>query len=251
MLRGDPGAGKTALLDYAAVQATGLSVLRVRGVESERELPFSSLYDLVRPRIETLESLPEVQATALRGALALAPPLVDGRLAVSAATLGFLAAVAEPSGLLVLVDDAHCLDASSAEALLFAGRRLEAEGVTIVFAVRTGKRSAFDDAGFEELFVNALDGADRAQPVALSRLTPQEFQVALMVGSGATNTEAAKALFVSHKTIEFHLHNTYRKLGVRSRTELAALMAGAGKIATTVTAAFTDLSWLLQLAGTS
>ena len=136
MVRGEAGIGKTSLLDYAAAQATDLQVLRARGVTFESELAFSALFELVRPLLGLLDELSPVQADALRVAFALGGEGQVNRLAVYGATLALLAAAAEQAPVLCLVDDAHWLDQASAEALLFASRRLLAERVALVFATR-------------------------------------------------------------------------------------------------------------------
>ena len=87
VIGGDPGVGKTALLDHAAANATGMTVLRARGVESEAEVPFSGLLELLRPVLSRIASIPGPQAGALQGALALAPAREGDRFAVGAATL--------------------------------------------------------------------------------------------------------------------------------------------------------------------
>ncbi len=168
VLRGEAGIGKSALLEYAAANATGMGVLRARGVESESELPFSGLYDLFRPILGRLDAIPKPQAGALRRALALDPAdaqpretmLTAGssedRFTYCVATLSVLAAAAEESPLLVLVDDAQWLDASSREALLFAARRLETEGVLVLFATRDGLGAA-RPSGLPELVLTGLD----------------------------------------------------------------------------------------------
>jgi predicted ATPase len=91
-LIGEAGIGKTALLDWAAEQAEGMQLLRARGVESEAEIPFASLLELVRPALASLEKIPQPQGVALEGALALRPGLAQERFAVGAATLSLLAA---------------------------------------------------------------------------------------------------------------------------------------------------------------
>src|SRR5271165_6364528 len=126
-LAGEPGIGKTALLDYAAERAAGMRVLRARGIESEAQIPFASLLELVRPALGMLDAIPEPQAVALEGALALRHGPAQQRFAVGAATLSLLAAYAEDGPVAVLVDDAHWVDGSSAQALLFAFRRLVAD----------------------------------------------------------------------------------------------------------------------------
>ena len=133
---GEPGIGKTALLESAATAATDFRILRIRPLEAESELSFAGLSDLVRPILHLLDRIPGPQRSALAGALALGPPTPGDRFAVAAATLSLLAAAAEESPLLALVDDAHCLDAPSREALLFAGRRLGREGMVLLFGIR-------------------------------------------------------------------------------------------------------------------
>jgi DNA-binding CsgD family transcriptional regulator len=158
VVRGEAGVGKTALLRYAAERADGMRVLETSGIESESELPFSGLSDLFRLVLDRIDALPVTQAAALRGALALGPPAAADRFAVYAATLGLLAEAADDTPLLALVDDAHWLDRESAEALLFATRRLDAEGVAVVFAAREGFGEArFEAPGLEELSVTGLD----------------------------------------------------------------------------------------------
>ena len=127
VMGGDPGVGKTALLDHAAANATGMTVLRARGIESEAEVPFSGLLELLRPVLDRIASIPAPQAGALQGALALAPAREGDRFAVGAAVLSLLATCAEELPLVALVDDAQWLDASSVGALVFATRRLGAD----------------------------------------------------------------------------------------------------------------------------
>src|SRR5690348_15139835 len=123
VIRGEPGIGKSALLRYAAERAEGLTVLRATGIESESELPFSGLSELLRPLIGRLNDIPPPQAAALAGALALGPPVAEDGFTIRLATLSLLAHAAEQRPVLALVDDAHWLDASSRDALLFTARR--------------------------------------------------------------------------------------------------------------------------------
>src|SRR3954447_21162391 len=143
---GEPGIGKTALLDYAIRQADAMRVLRARGIQSEAEVPFAGLAELLRPALGVLERIPAPQSDALAGALALAPATAQDRFATGAATLSLLSAWAEETPVLLIVDDAHRLDASSAEALLFAARRLLADPIALVLAVREGEPSLLDGA---------------------------------------------------------------------------------------------------------
>jgi len=156
VLRGEPGIGKTALLECAVGLATGFRLLRARGVESESELAFSGLQELVRPVVGLIEALPKRQRAVLEGALALGPPVTGDPLAVRAATLSLIAAAAEDMPLLAVIDDAHWLDPSSAEALAFAARRLHMEGVVALFAVRVLEPSSFDPTGLREVTITGL-----------------------------------------------------------------------------------------------
>src|SRR5262245_27353808 len=136
-----------------------MRLLRARGIESETHVPFAALLELLRPALDLLERIPRPQAAALEVALALRPGEGGDRFAVGAATLSLLAAFADEAPVLALVDDAHLLDASSADALLFALRRLLAEPLGAVLAVREGEASLLDNAGIPTL---ALTGLDRA-----------------------------------------------------------------------------------------
>ena len=136
VVSGEPGIGKSSLLAYAAAAAHEMRVLSARGIEEEASIPFGGLLELLRPVIEHVESLPAPQAAALRAALALGPGVGGERLVIGAATLGVLAAAAEEQPLCVLVDDAQWLDRASLQALEFVARRLFAESVALVFAVR-------------------------------------------------------------------------------------------------------------------
>src|SRR5690242_19282625 len=110
LVRGDPGIGKTALLEATADSASDFTLLRVRALDAEDEIPFAGLFDLVRPVLGAIEHIPEPQQRALQGALAIGPPAPGDRFAVAAATLGLLAAAALDAPLLAMVDDAHSLD---------------------------------------------------------------------------------------------------------------------------------------------
>ncbi len=163
---GEAGIGKSALLGYAADHAAGMSVLRARGVQSEAHIPFAGLFELLRPALPWIDRIPVPQAAALESALALRPASAPGRFAVGAATLSLLAAYAEAAPVAVLVDDAHWLDGSSADALLFAVRRLVADPVAVVLTVRQGEPSLLDGADLPAL---PLRGLDRGSAAALLR----------------------------------------------------------------------------------
>jgi DNA-binding CsgD family transcriptional regulator len=162
ILRGAAGIGKTALLEYAAQAAGGMRVLRAAGVETEAELAFSGLHLLLRPVLARSTDLPAPQANALRGALGLSMPGVHDRFLVGLSVLSLLSELANDSPVVCLIDDSHWLDAASADALLFAARRLDAEGVVMMLATRDGSH-LFAAAGLQELSLTPLTADDAGQ----------------------------------------------------------------------------------------
>src|SRR3712207_6518164 len=136
VLRGEAGVGKTALLRYAARQAVGFRVAQIAGVEAEMELPFAGTHQLCARMLDRLDALPAPQRDALGVALGVATGNPPDRFLISLATLSLLSAVAEERPLLCLLDDAHWLDDASTKILTFVARRLVAESMAIVFAVR-------------------------------------------------------------------------------------------------------------------
>jgi DNA-binding CsgD family transcriptional regulator len=166
VLRGDPGIGKTALLESTVGAAEGFRVLRARGVEPESEIAFAALQELFGPVSSALGALPDRQRAVLAGALALGPPVPGDPLAVRVATLSLLAAVAETGPLLTVIDDAHWLDSPSAEALAFAARRLDHEGVVVLFAMRSAEPSAFDPSELQVLEVLGLTDSPAREVLA-------------------------------------------------------------------------------------
>ncbi|MEV0589271.1 AAA family ATPase [Nonomuraea sp. NPDC050310] len=153
VVRGEAGIGKSALLESAASGAQA-QVLRVTGVESEADLPFAALHLLLRPVLGHADALPRQQAEALRGALGLGAATPGDRFLVGLATLNLLVELSTESPVVCLVDDAQWLDGESADALLFAARRLHAEPVAVVFAARDG---GFTARGLPELRLPKLD----------------------------------------------------------------------------------------------
>ncbi|MEV4416428.1 LuxR family transcriptional regulator [Catellatospora sp. NPDC049609] len=154
VVRGEAGIGKSALLDYAAA-VPHTRVLRVTGVESEAELPFAALHMLLRPVLDRTEAIPRQQAEALHSALGMGGAERGDRFLVGLATLNLLVELSAQQPLVCLFDDAHWLDGESADALLFAARRLHAEPVAVLFAARTG--ASFPATGLPELQLGGLD----------------------------------------------------------------------------------------------
>jgi DNA-binding CsgD family transcriptional regulator len=170
VVAGEPGIGKTTLLDDACARVVGMRVLKATGVESESTLPFAGLHALLRPLLPLLERLDEPQQRALAIALALRDGEDPEILAVNAGTLSLLAEAAAERPLLVAIDDVHWLDQPSADALAFAARRLATEDLAFLVTVRTAEPSVFD-RGFERLELDPL-GPDAARAVLSLRREP-------------------------------------------------------------------------------
>ncbi|MFJ6895675.1 AAA family ATPase [Streptomyces hokutonensis] len=157
VVHGEPGAGKTALLDHLARQAADCRVVSVVGVQSEMELAFAGLHQLCVPMLDRVEALPAPQGDALRTAFGLCPGAAPDRFLLGVAVLGLLSEAAGEQPLICLVDDAQWLDQASAQVLAFVARRLVAEPVGVVFGVRPG---CTELAGLPELAVGGLPEQD-------------------------------------------------------------------------------------------
>ncbi|MEV0999477.1 AAA family ATPase [Nonomuraea sp. NPDC050202] len=164
VLRGEAGVGKSALMDHLVANATGCQTLRAAGVESEMELAFAGLHQLCLPMMGQIDRLPGPQREALAVAFGLSAGSVPDRFLVGLAVLSLLAEVAEKQPLVCVVDDAQWLDQVSAQTLAFVARRLLAEQVALVFAVRTSASDPGDDPlrGLPELAIRGL-GYDDAR----------------------------------------------------------------------------------------
>jgi DNA-binding CsgD family transcriptional regulator len=157
VLRGDPGVGKTALLDDLAGQAQGCRVVRAAGMQSEIELAFAGLHQLLAPMLSDLGQLPVPQREALRVVFGISAGPAPDRFLVGLAVLGLLAEAAGDRPLVCVVDDEQWLDQASAQALGFAARRLGADPVGLVFAARV---PGAELAGLPELAVRGLAEGD-------------------------------------------------------------------------------------------
>jgi DNA-binding CsgD family transcriptional regulator len=158
VVRGEPGVGKSALIADAVSRADAL-VLWTQGFESESPLAFAALHRLLRPVLGLVGRLPSPQADALLVALGERKGQPSDRFVVFVATLSLLVEAAEMQPVVVVVDDAHWLDAVSAEALLFVARRLQSDRVAMVFGAREGDVRRFEAPGLTEMTLGGLDAA--------------------------------------------------------------------------------------------
>src|SRR5262245_11265012 len=156
VLRGEAGVGKSALLRAVAEKASGFQVAQIAGVESEMELPFAGLHQLCAPMLSRLDGLPPPQARALQVALGLASGDPPDRFLVALGALTLIAEIAEKEPFLCFVDDAQWLDDASRQVLGFIARRLLAEPVAMVFAVRSPSQEV-ELVGLPELVLEGLD----------------------------------------------------------------------------------------------
>ncbi|MFF3946787.1 AAA family ATPase [Streptomyces sp. NPDC001902] len=158
VIRGEAGIGKSVLLEYAATQASRVTVTRARGIEADMELPYASLHQLCAPFLTEVEALPGPQRDALRVAFGMAAGDPPDRFLVGLAVLTLLTRASETRPVLVVVDDAHWLDQVSLQTLEFVARRLLAEAVAMTFAVRDPEgRAAL--VGLPEMRIGGLDAA--------------------------------------------------------------------------------------------
>jgi DNA-binding CsgD family transcriptional regulator len=174
VVRGEPGVGKTALLDYLAEHASGSRVAHASGVEAEMELAYAGVHQLLTPMLDRLERLPGPQREALATAFGLSSGPAPDRFLVGLAVLTILAEVAEEHPLLCLVDDAQWLDQASAQVLGFVARRLVAESVGLLFAARAPSSEL---AGLPELVVEGLPEADARALLAAALSGPLDAPV--------------------------------------------------------------------------
>lgn len=158
-LTGEPGIGKTALMDEFAAAASGASVLRATSVETEAEFGYATLHQLLLPVLNRIDRLPTPQSDALQIVFGLAAGPAPERFAVGLATLSLLSDLASDEAVVCLVDDVHWTDHLSAGVLEFVGRRLDTEPIVLVLASRTGERSAVTFSDAVDMPLGALDRA--------------------------------------------------------------------------------------------
>jgi DNA-binding CsgD family transcriptional regulator len=211
VIRGEAGLGKTALLRHAVGRATGFRVAHIAGVESEMELPFAGLHQLCAPMLSQIDRLPDPQRDALGIAFGLSFGKAPDPFLVALAALSLLAQIAAEQPLLCVVDDAQWLDAASAQILGFVARRLLAESIAMVFAVREPsdehelvglselRLAGLDEEAAHVLLASVvsgrLDAAVSDRIVAESRGNPLAL---LELSSGTTSAELAGGFALPH-----------------------------------------------------
>jgi DNA-binding CsgD family transcriptional regulator len=170
VLSGAPGIGKSRLLEEtaAAAQDRGMAVLRTTGVESEAQIPFSGLHQLLRPVRHRASDLLPGQRAALDAAFGLSDGAPPELFVIAMAVLDLLSEVAAEAPLLVIAEDAHWLDRSSAEVLAFVARRLESDQILLLAAIRNGYPTPLGDTGLSELHLEALDPTTATSLLALT-----------------------------------------------------------------------------------
>jgi tetratricopeptide (TPR) repeat protein len=186
---GEPGMGKTSLLNFIADRAnrSGAQVLTARGIESEAVLPFAAITDLLWPLQEHFATLPAIQQEALEVCLALSAGPPRGPLAACAGALGVLTAAADQRPLVILVDDFQWLDAESAQILLFVARRLSDEPLAMVLAVRAEPDVAMPDMGVSILSLTGLSTEECAQLATAMNVTVSLQKLTSLVSSTGGN----------------------------------------------------------------
>src|ERR1700736_3379083 len=168
VVRGEAGIGKSVLLQRARrrAEAPGGRLLGTGGVESEAELAFAGLHQLLRPVIGALAQLPDPQRQTLEAALGLGVDLKPDSFRVAVAAFQLICALADSVPLVLIVDDAHWLDRSTLSVIAFIGRRLEAEHVSLVAAIRSGQSTPLDDARLSTLDLERLGASAGGRPLA-------------------------------------------------------------------------------------
>ena len=172
VLRGQAGIGKTALLDWTAEHAADMRVIRVSGVESEMDLGYATLHQLLMPFLGSLDGLPQPQREALRSAFGLVAGPPPDRFLVGLATLTLITGPSTRQPVLCLIDDAQWLDQVSVEVLGFVARRLFADPVGVVFAARDSERRAAGLDGLPALTVSPLSAEGASELLAKTLGSP-------------------------------------------------------------------------------
>jgi DNA-binding CsgD family transcriptional regulator len=174
VMHGEPGVGKTALLDYVADGAAGCRVIRAGGVESNMELAYAALHQLCAPMLDRLDHLPPPQRDALGTAFGLSSGPAPDRFLIGLAVLSMFAGAAEEQPLVCLIDDLQWLDRASAQALAFAAGRLVAESVGMILATRVPNA---DLRALPEMHIRGLRSADARDLLDAALTTPLDERI--------------------------------------------------------------------------
>lgn len=159
VVRGEAGAGKSALLAsaYARAQTRGMLGLNTTGVQSEALLPFAGLHQLLRPILSDVADLPGPQRDALKAAFGMTSSAAPDLFLIALAALELLASAAAHAPLLLVAEDAHWLDRSTCDVLAFVARRLESDPIILLIAIREGCENVFVNTGLPEMHLDGLD----------------------------------------------------------------------------------------------
>ncbi|XVV15018.1 helix-turn-helix transcriptional regulator [Actinoplanes sp. CA-131856] len=242
VLHGDAGIGKTALLDHLLAQTAGCETIRAAGVEAERELAFAALHQICGPMLDRMAALPEPQREALNTAFGFASGNPPDRFMLGLGVLGLLADLARDQPVVCVIDDAQWLDQASARVLGFAARRLRAESVAIIFAVRDP--AVPDLAGLPTMAVHGLPDADARSLLSSAQLGPVDPDVLdRIVAESHGNPLALRELprgftaeelaggFTAHSTgtLPWRIEESFRRqtAGLSAATKLVMLVAAA------------------------
>ena len=188
IVRGDPGIGKSALLARGRILAErrGMRVLVTAGVQSETNLPFAALHRLLRPMLTALDRLPRAQAEAIGAALGLSHGPAAEPFVIALGVLGLFTEAAAGRPLALFIDDAHWLDGASADSMAFVGRRLDADPVVLIAALREGYDNPLLDTQLPELPIGPLSdtAADQLLDTQPGALAPQARERVLEMAEG-------------------------------------------------------------------
>jgi hypothetical protein len=195
VIRGEPGVGKTVLLDELEALACDFRVIRTDGIESELQLGYAALHRIVLPLVDRIPHLPAPQRDAVQAAFGLSATGRPDQFLIGLATLTLLGDPDRTAPVLVVVDDAHWLDQDSRAALAFVGRRLQADGVALVFAVRDSFADQGPTKGLPELHVKGLADVPARELLASLASTPiQDGVAAKIIAATAGNPLALTGL---------------------------------------------------------
>jgi len=241
VIRGEAGIGKSALLHRVRLraEANGARTLATVGVESEAEVAFAGLHQLLRPVIGALAQLPESQRQTLEAALGLSAELEPDPYRVAVAAFQLICEVADSVPVVLIIDDAQWLDTSTLSVIAFIGRRLEAEHVALAAAIRSGQSTPLDDARLPTLDIERLSVSAAAR--LLDRTSPELHPIlrarvlAESSGNPLALVELARAMARSGEqlspaptTLTARLERAFAsRLGDLSPSTRAALLAAA------------------------